>query len=56
MSGFQLRHHQLPHINRFGNDRIEFLHVPREGGAAFGAETAVNTDVFVLRHDPSGLL
>src|SRR5260221_2102084 len=33
----------------------ELLHVPGAGRAALGAQAAVQADVFVLRHDPSGL-
>src|SRR5579863_4428542 len=33
----------------------EFLHVPSARGAAFGAKTAVQADVFVFHHHSSGL-
>ena len=32
-----------------------FLHVPGAGGTAFGAQAAMQADVFVLHHDPPGL-
>ena len=32
----------------------EFLHVPRAGRAALGAQAAVQADVLVLRHHPAG--
>ena len=35
----------------FGDVVEEFLHVPGGGGAAFGAEAAVEADVFVFYHD-----
>jgi hypothetical protein len=39
----------------FGDVVPEGLHVPGGGGAAFGAEAAVEADVFVLDHDAAGL-
>ncbi len=32
-----------------------FLHVPGAGGTAFGAQSAMQADVFVLHHDAPGL-
>src|SRR5215475_8647877 len=34
---------------------LELLHVPRAGGAALGAQAAVQADVLVLDHDAAGL-
>ncbi len=31
------------------------MHVPRSGGAAFGAQPAMQADVFVFHHHPAGL-
>ena len=39
----------------FGDVVPEGLHVPGGGGAAFGAEAAVEADVLVLDHDAAGL-
>ncbi len=39
----------------FGDVVPKGLHVPGGGGAAFGAEAAVEADVFVFDHDASGL-
>ena len=39
----------------FGDVVPEGLHVPGGGWAAFGAEAAVETNVFVLDHDAAGL-
>ena len=39
----------------FGDVVEEFLHVPGGGGAAFGAEAAVEADVFVFGHDAERL-
>src|SRR5687768_15314359 len=39
----------------FGDVVPEFLHVPGGGGAAFGAEAAVEADVLVLCHDAARL-
>ena len=33
----------------------EFLHVPRPGRAALGAQAAMQADILVLDHDPPGL-
>src|SRR3954462_126263 len=33
-----------------------FLHVPRRGRAALGAQSAVNAEIFVLHHDPRRVL
>lgn len=38
----------------FGYVVPELLHVPGGGGAAFGAEAAVEADVFVFGHDAAG--
>lgn len=38
----------------FGDVVPEGLHVPGGGGAAFGAEAAVEADVFVFDHDAAG--
>ena len=35
--------------------KFEFLHVPGRGGAAFGAQAAVDAEVFVLEHEAAGL-
>src|SRR5436309_913838 len=38
-----------------GGVEKEFLHIPCAGGAALGAQSAVQAKIFVLRHDASGL-
>ncbi len=38
-----------------GQSTQGFLHIPRGGGTALGAQTTVNTQVFVLHHDATGL-
>ena len=43
------------HVAGFGHVVPEFLHIPGGGGAAFGAEAAVKTNVFVFGHDAAGL-
>ncbi len=42
------------HLAGFGDVVPEFLHVPGGGRAAFGAEAAVQADVFVFDHDAGG--
>src|ERR1700742_4019823 len=34
---------------------VRLLHIPGRGWAALGAESAMDTQVFVLDHDPTGL-
>ena len=38
-----------------GHREIELLHVPRGGGTALGAQSAVDAEIFVLDHDAPGL-
>src|ERR1700712_5165286 len=38
-----------------GRIEEEFLHVPGAGGAAFGTQSAMQAEIFVLGHDAPGL-
>ena len=38
-----------------GGLQHELMHVPGSGWAAFGAQTAVQADILVFDHDPTGL-
>src|SRR5689334_19055902 len=46
------RHVRRRASRRVRNEELELSHVPRGGRASFGAQPAVQTDVFVLHHDP----
>ena len=51
----QSRTASVLHLAGFRYVIKEFLHIPGGGGAAFGAEAAVEADVFVFGHDATGL-
>src|SRR5690606_19244872 len=49
------RRRELYEVRSVGDQQLELHHVPRGGGAALGAEAAVQADVLVLHHHPPGL-